>query len=479
MPLIDLVRQTLRRHAMADAGSRLLLAVSGGSDSVALAHLAHELAAAGELAVAGLAHFNHMLRDTAARDEAFCRRLADDLGWPIVIDREDVAARAKREKRSLEDAARTARHAFLERARSGIGADAIALGHTRDDQAETFLLRLIRGAGARGLAAMYPRNGRVVRPLLFCRRAELRAYLTERGLPFVHDESNDDVTILRNRVRAELLPLLEARFNPRIVETLAGEADIARDEWLWISDAAAAFPAGTTRSRADDGSAVISLELTALAAAPAALRQTIVWRAMDEAAAGSSVSFDHVRAALRLMESEGGAVDAPGHRVERVGDRLVLTSRPAGTAGRWRPANPTNLFEYPLSIPGEVVLPEAGCAISAEPADSASDIDAGAMVGSGEPAGDVALVRRDLCRGPLAVRNRRPGDRFRPAPRGPRKKLQDFFVDAKARRAGRDRVPIVVDEQGRIVWVAGYAIDAAFRVTDPAQGVLILRLRRV
>jgi tRNA(Ile)-lysidine synthase len=248
---------------------------------------------------------------------------------------------------------------------------------------------------------------------------------------------------------------------------------------VWMT--AAARPFRAARTGPSDGTLPVALELTALAAAPLALRRMLVRDAMTEAAGGRSISYDHVAAALRLMDSEGRGFDAPGQRVERVGDRLVFTSRPAGTVGRWLPSTSSNLFEYPLSIPGEVMLPEAGCAISAEPACAEGRAPTSATVGKGAAAlgHDVALVRGDLCKGPLAVRNRRPGDHFRPAGGGRRKKLQDFFVDTKVARSGRDAVPIVVDEQGRIVWVAGHAIDAAFRVTDPAQGVLILRLRRV
>ena len=195
---------------------------------------------------------------------------------------------------------------------------------------------------------------------------------------------------------------------------------------------------------------------------------------MSEAAAGRPVAFDHVQAALELLESadEAGAIDAPGHRVDRRGQDLVLTSRPPGTRGRV-PQQISNFFEYPLSIPGEVPLPGAGCVLSAETS-PAGAIDPRSMTSDTA----VAVVRRDLCSGPLRVRNRRPGDRFRPVGVDGRKKLQDFFVDRKVTRQRRDIVvPLVVDETDRIVWVAGYGIDEAFRVTDPAQGVLILRLK--
>ena len=466
MSLIARVRRTIRIHDLACSGTRVAVALSGGSDSVALAYLVRELAAAGELKAAGAAHFNHQLRDTAGRDERVCAELAASFGWPIVIDREDVAARARIGRQSLEHAARNARHAFFERARLELGADVVALGHTRDDQAETFLLRLLRGAGARGLSAMHPRNGAIVRPLLDCRRAELRDYLAGLGAAYVEDESNRDVAIPRNRVRAELMPLLESRFNPSIVDALADEAALARDEWRWMEDAANQIAA---RASSRSGP-VIELDCAALVGAPPALRRLVVWRAMTDAAAGRPVAFHHVEAALALLDAgQPSGIDAPGHRVQRVGSRLVLTGRPAGASGR-PAAKESNFFRYPLSIPGEVHLAEAGCLVTAEN---------GRVETAGLPGRDVAIVRSDVCRGPLAVRNRRPGDRFHPVGLGGGKKLQDFFVDRKVARAQRDAVPIVVDDTDRIVWVAGYGIDAAFRVTEPTQAVLILRLKQV
>jgi tRNA(Ile)-lysidine synthase len=187
---------------------------------------------------------------------------------------------------------------------------------------------------------------------------------------------------------------------------------------------------------------------------------------MNQLAGGRTVSFEHVDKTLQLLEEEGGAVDAPRHRVQRLGSRIVLGSRRAHSA---------NLFHYSLSIPGEVQLAEAGCIVAAELASGPGD--------TGDPArsgrGPVALVRGDLLEGSLTVRSRRPGDKFRPVGLGGRKKLQDYFVDRKVALGGRDQVPLVVDKSDRIVWVAGYGIDEAFRVTDTSQSVLLLRLKVV
>jgi tRNA(Ile)-lysidine synthase len=456
MQLLARVRRFLAQNGLFHSGSRVVVAVSGGSDSVALAHVIAELHAAAECRVAGVAHFNHQLRATADRDEQFTRGLAESCGWPVIVGREDVRSRSRREHRSIEDAAHAARHEFFDRACAELNGDVVALGHTRDDQAETFLLRLLRGAGPKGLASMHPRHGFLVRPLLSCRRVELRAYLDRQSIPYVEDESNLDPSVPRNRIRAELLPLLERDFNPAIVDVLADEALLLREIWDWIE-----------RGTADARSSAAGLDVAELTSMPPPLRRWVLWRAMQSMSHGRPVLFRHVEAGLDLLRSsESRSIDGPGHRLERVGEKLVLTRREPGERIGSRSV-PVNAFDYPLRVPGQVQLP-AGI-VAAEP--DAHTVDP-ALLGS-----NAVAVRRDRCLGQLRVRNRRPGDRFQPIGLIGRKKLQDYFVDRKVARRDRDGVPIVVDESDRIVWVAGFGIDEAFRVTDPAQAVLILKFQ--
>ncbi len=480
MNVLSRVRRFIRQHDLMRPDTRVVCALSGGSDSVALAGLLDALERNGDLRFVGLTHLNHQLRPSADRDERFARDLAARLSRPILVEREDIAARAARQGCSLEVAAHDARYALFGRARAHFGADVVALGHTRDDQAETFLLRLLRGAGPRGLAGMYPRRDGLVRPLLDCSRDELRAFARTWG--FVEDETNADASIPRNRVRHDLLPRLAADFNPSIVDVLAREADVTREIWTWLEGELA-----TRNVELGPGSS--ELDVDRLLAAPVALRRLALWRAMSARAAERQITAAHVDAAAALLTArEGTAIDAPGIRVHRIGGRIVLTEgsarssrrgdRGSGSSGSSSPqtldAHP-NFWTFPLSIPG--VVSADRMRLSAELAeDGAAGLDRSANVGSGP----VAAVRADLLVGAdkqLVVRNRRPGDRFQPVGLIGRKKLQDVFVDRKIARAERDWVPIVVDDRDRIVWVAGCGIDAAFRVTDASQGVVVLRLK--
>ena len=483
MDLIARVRSFVHSHDLFRSDSRIAAAVSGGADSVALAHVLTALDRIGAMRFAGIIHFNHQLRTESGAEEAFVRDAAAALGVPFLSDRDEVRARAARERHSIEVAARQSRYAFFERARLALGADRLALGHTRDDQAETVLLRLVRGAGPRGLSGMHPRNGHLVRPLLDCRRDELRAWLTGRGVAHVEDASNADLAVPRNRVRHELLPLLAERFNPNIVDVLADEAELARAVWEWMGQASDEFlhairVVPDTVSDTVPDTVSDTMDLGALRAAPTALQRLVMWRALSAMAGGRHISFDHVAAAIRLMHSDRpeATLDLPGQVLQRTRSGIVLTKeRGSRGSGRSRGSggsrgSQANLFEWRLSIPGKVDIPEAGCVVTAREETGAVCAEMGS--------GATALVRRDLVRESLVVRNRRPGDKFRPAGLRGSKKLQDLFVDAKLPRAMRDSVPVVVDDRGRIVWVAGFGIDEAFRVTDSSQAVLVLRLTR-
>jgi tRNA(Ile)-lysidine synthase len=444
-----------------------VVALSGGADSVALLFVLRDLAEAEGFRVAGALHLNHQLRGgDSDQDESFCKRLTSSLDVPIEIERVDVAKLAHQGHTSIEEAAHVARHEFYSRTAHKLNAAAVAVAHTKDDQAETFLLRLLRGAGPRGLGGMYPKSGVVVRPFIETLRAEVRAFLMERQLAFREDTSNADLAIPRNRIRHELLPLLQKRFVPGIVAVLDREARIARDDGEYL-DAVAEDAARGLISRAAHG-VEISTEL--LLQQPPAIARRVVRIAQRIATRGKFAGFEAADAVLAFAVSKpSGPIDLPGHRVNLRGNRLVLTER----QGRQRSAPPAD-FSYQLEVPGRITVPEAACAISAD-IGSVPRGQSAAQLWTLAGGGNEVVVEAGRLSVPLSVRNRRRGDRFRPLGLSGRKKLQDFFVDAKIERSERDAIPVIVDSTGQIVWVAGHALAEEFRVTDHTRAVVILK----
>ena len=461
-PLAERVLVLIRRQALLPAGGRVLAAVSGGGDSVALLHVLAELAGRGAVTLAGVAHLNHRLRPPDSdEDERFCRDLAARFRLPCVVESADVAGMARSERISVEHAGHRARYAFFDRAADRLGACRVALGHTIDDQAETYLLRLVRGAGATGFSAIRPRAGLVVRPLLTVPRAALRAYLASRPASFREDASNLDRRVPRNRIRHDLLPSLRA-YSPRIVEVLAREAEIARADDEWLARAASDQGAGLVHGTPEG----VEVDAAGLAALHPALARRVARDALMRVS-GRAVGFDHIERLRRLAVDDPTRVDFPGCWADRVEGVIRLTARAGrGTVARVAP------FAYRLEVPGEVAVPEAGVTISAAPrlAGTRASSRPQTLANGREVAVSVAAV------GPLAVRNWRPGDRFRPLGLdGHRKKLQDLFVDRKVSRVARGRIPLVIDGRDRIVWVVGQGVGDDFRDTGDAASVLILR----
>ena len=482
MSLRSRALETIRRHQLARPGERVLVALSGGADSVALLLILRELERDGALAVAGAAHLNHLLRGADAdADEAFCADLSARLGVPFMSDRIDVVSLARAGKRSIEDAARTARYGFLERAADTLGADRVAVAHTKDDQAETFLLRLLRGAGARGLAAIHPRAGRVIRPLIDLERGALREYLAAHGEAFREDATNADVSIPRNRVRHELIPLLQTRFSPAVTDVLAREAALARDDEEFLQAEAIKLAGRIVLTGNTPGPADVHLDIDGLVRAPRALASRVVLGALQRQAGSRPIHFDHVERVLALAGAGGGAISLPGQDAVRTGGTILLRRRPhavrrVGPKRRSREGG-GNSFAFSLSIPGEVALDPQHLTVTAErlPGTGAAAERQRKWAARGVEVG----VAAGALRLPLAVRSRRPGDRFRPLGAPGDRKLQDFFVDRKVPRAERDTVPLVVDASDRIVWVVGQTVAEDFRVTDPSLGVILLKVRHL
>ncbi len=325
----QLVRRTLRRHALCPPGTRLLIGLSGGSDSVALTLVLTALAEHGGFSVVSLAHLNHQLRPTSDRDEQFCRDLAARLGLKIVFESADVKGHAARHGLSIEDAARRLRYDFLERAAAGCQADRIGVGHTEDDQAETYLIKLARGAGLAGLGGIYPRRGQVIRPLLDVSRAALREFLTGQGETWVEDETNDALDNPRNRIRHRVIPELDLAAGGGTKPAIARTAALAREDGQWLDELAAA----RFGDLAQTTPAGVQIDATRLAAEPAPVRRRVLLTAMRSLSGGREIGLEHVEAVHEVLSGLAAAVDIPGSRVELRRRMLVLVQQ--GARSKW------------------------------------------------------------------------------------------------------------------------------------------------
>jgi tRNA(Ile)-lysidine synthase len=457
--LLAKLKKTVQKYRMLSPGDRVLVAVSGGPDSVCLLAALHALS--GELGLSlHVAHLDHMFRGRESADEAlFVANLAERLGLPSTIESVDVAALCQERGLSVQAGAREARYAFLSRAAEKIGASRIATGHTATDQAETVLLRLLRGAGSAGLAGIPPIRGPFIRPLIETTREQVLEHLAQSGFAFVTDPSNTKPLYTRNRIRLELLPVLR-QFNPRIVEALAAEAALLKDESEALELTVESAAQKVTEKQGDG----FVVQREAFLALHPAIKRRLLRRLANAIAHGpSGLSSVQVDEALQFMSaaSTGRTMRLPAElAIERTYERFLIG-----------PSTAAAPFTCQLMVPGRTAIPECGIMVEA------------LLCSDREEPPDTnycwqALFDYDKIGFPLQVRNRRPGDRFHPAGLGGKsKKLQDLLVDAKVPRQRRDTVPLLCSGT-EILWVIGMRTDQRFLAQANTKQRLLVRVKK-
>lgn len=323
-PLVSAVRRSLNSVSLLRPGVTVVAALSGGPDSVALLDALLKAARKPGLGVIA-AHLDHALRRDSMADAQFCEELCDRLKVRLRSGRVRPSAQAQRDG-GVEEAARLARYSFLRRVAREENASAIVLGHTLDDQAETVLIRLLRGSGALGLSAMKSWDGELLRPLLETRRAAVLAHLNAFRLPYRSDPTNTDPAFIRNRVRHELLPLLEERFNPNITEALGRTARSLAEEHTALREVAAQLLDRAVASAV----AGAAYELAVLKSAPGGLGKTALREALRRLGGLRSVSFVHIEGLWNLVqEGRGGSsLPLPGSRLATISrGRLIIAGK--------------------------------------------------------------------------------------------------------------------------------------------------------
>lgn len=444
--MLNEICDLLQEQGLVSAGDRVLVALSGGPDSVALLHLLVGVSRRLNLELHA-AHLDHALRNESREDARFVAGLCSSLDIPLVVERRDVAALARLHRQGLEEAAREQRRRFLLATARKLCCSAIALGHHRGDQAETVLHRLLRGTGPAGLAAMRPKSGPFIRPLLSFSREQILTFLSEQGHAFLEDSSNLERRFTRNRIRLDLLPLLR-EFNPRVEEHLAGLARrFAMEEDFWSVESAAAL-AGLRQA----GDREAWLDRPRLLALHPALRSRVLRRALGEVRGHldglAAVHFEALEALLRSGPVQG-EIHLPAAWAARRYQRLWLRAAPPEESAP---------FVQAVDGPATVFLPDGRRLLFGL-----------AEMPRGENPGAVEFGASQVAF-PLTVRTFRSGDRFHPqgAPGG--KKLKDFFIDQKVEREMRSSLPLVT--AGEILWVVGMRRCAGYCV-KPGRGPVL------
>jgi len=472
--ILKQLRSDIERGRLLDPGDRVVLAVSGGPDSMAMLHLMVELNRVDDMGWAlHVAHLNHRIRGQAAdADAAFVAEQAKSLGLPCTVECEDIPAAAAEAKRSVEETGRARRYAFLERVCLRTESRVAAAAHQADDNAETVLHHILRGTGLRGLSGMpacrpirLGSDVKLIRPMLGFRREDLQAYLEDAGVPSRHDRTNESDEQTRNRLRNRLLPMLRDEFNPQVVEALLRLAEQAQ----WFEEYLEATAARTFETLiVDRTDQELVLNVDALLKKSPIIQTELIRRAIMTLWAESTyrgewldrevkeLTFGHLRAVVELASDphSGRKLSLPGDMTVARQYRRLIFSLPSDRP-RERVA-----AEVRVVFPGRTLLPGRRLEILTETVDFKFEDWPGLQKTKPK---DQEWLDFDRLRPPLVVRSRRTGERFWPLGAPGSKKLSDYFIDSKVPPEERDRVAILCDQLGP-VWVIGHRIDERVRL---------------
>ena len=461
----DAVSAFLRRQGLARA--RLVVAVSGGPDSVCLMHVLAGLKEELSLAL-HVAHLDHGLRADSAADAAYTKQLAERLGLPVTLEKADVQGYRREKGLGLEEAGREVRYRFLARLAGELGTPYILTGHTRNDQVETILLHIIRGTGLKGLAGLkslisWTPGGQeavLARPLLEIGRAETEGYCAAHGLQPRRDATNLSLGPLRNRIRLELIPRL-TEYNPGIEESLLRLAAATDIDMAYLEETVVGVWDGVVR----DVDGVAALDKAALLGLPAALQRYLVRRALGRLLGGlKDIEMRHIEyimsnlhlAAGQCLSLPGGAVFAVDYDCYWLGHEEDLPSPYPPFSG-----------EHHLKIPGVTPLP-------------GWQVEAALVKGPVPPEMNrlVAYFDAEALGRELVVRPWRHGDRFVPLGQEQKKKLGRFMIAAKIPRRWRENIPLVVSPQ-QVAWLVGCRLDNRVKMTAATERALRLEFRKI
>ena len=481
----------IQEHHLVSHQQKLVVAVSGGPDSVCLLHIMMRLQ--GELDIRlHVAHLNHQLRGTESEADAqYVSNLAQQLGIPASIEQRDVKSYQNQQRVSLEEAAREVRYAFLAQVAESIGASRVAVGHTTDDHIETILMHLIRGTGTRGLRGLQPcslwqssgNSLTIVRPLLQVSREETAGYCHHHQLMPRIDASNLSLSPLRNRIRHQLLPLLES-YNPQVADALLRTARIAADDLAFLDKEGTRLWGEIAQKQEN----TIILDKERFLELPSALKRHLLRASIEKLLGLKDIEARHIEEIMDALNKPAGKrLSLPGGLTFSVEySKYLIGSDPAALS-----PFPNLSTEFTLKIPGETLLPVwrieatiiSPSVVKGKPEGALAPSETITPLIKGKGIGlinnlFIAYFDLDKAGDKLLVRPRQPGDRFQPLGMSQPKKLGEFMIDAKIPQAWRQRIPIVCSPN-HILWVVGWHIDDRVKVTEDTKQVLRLEFKRI
>ncbi len=452
--ILDRIKKTIQEYKLLEKKDRILIAYSGGVDSTGLLNLLLELREEWSFELF-LGHFNHKLRHTADEDEQFVRRMARKYSLPLFVGSKDVSSYARTKKLNIEEAGRELRYDFLKKTALKIGGAKIATGHTMTDQAETFLMRLMRGSGLRGLGGIFPQvECMIVRPLIQVEHKDIEAYLKGKGIEFRIDESNLDRRFLRNRIRLDLIPYIQENFEPEIVSSLGRITSIIREEDSLLKKIAQE----TTKKAVLKKNNQISLQVDSLSSLSRAMARRVVRDFISELRGNlREISFEDVESVLGLREGKEFPL-RKDHVLRREQGKIFLKGKIRPKIRyeyRWEGKGPLEIKELKLKFEGKKM--KKGKSLPFDFDDQTS-----------------AFLDLGKLKFPLLVRNRSEGDRYQPLGAPGQKKLKEIMRAKGIPLSERERHPVFLSED-RIVWILGLPVSEKFKVEKGTSDIFAIK----
>jgi len=457
------IEKTIERFSMLKKHNKVLLCVSGGPDSVAMLYAFLHIAKKMRLKLF-IAHFNHCLRKNQSDgDQRYVEKLTNHFKIPLFAQKEDTKKFAKTNRLSLEDAARRLRYDFFIRRAEGLGIDSIVTAHTKDDQAETVLMRILRGSGLRGLRGIVPKSSlsgyAIIRPLIDVERKEVIQYLKKNKIRPRIDSSNKDKKFFRNKIRLELLPYLKKNYNPKIKDLLVGISEAIGSDYEYLTLKHKSIYRKMTRINREE----VKISLSDFRKSHVSLKRALTRNAIEDLKGDlDNIDFRHWSEVEDLVNKRpiGSIVDLPGMiSVKKSASLLRFYSRAKKKAPEKKEASVI------VNVPGDTAFGKniLKTTITKRYRNLNSDLK------------NIEQIDFDKVSFPLTLRTRRPGDRFMPLGMKRYKKMSDFFIDEKIPLKRRERTPLLLSATGEIIWVLKVRISEMVKATDKTKKVLKLK----